>query len=222
MREYVNAPLFFLFNVFFISLCQSVLLFLITTPAYILVVAAKLSQFDKDLPKWDYLDTLTVGAGIAFVLTAFIADQQQWNYHAAKQHYQKTAKAPPPFKQAELDRGFNTTGLWAYSRHPNFAAEQSFWVAIYQWSCFATGVLWNWTVVGAIAYLCLFQASTWLTELISAKKYPEYKLYQNVVAKFIPARGVRAVQWTTDQKGAESGAQDKEEAAKARQRYDLR
>lgn len=37
-----------------------------------------------------------------------------------------------------------------------------------------------------IAYMCLFQASTWFTELISAKKYPEYKEYQNRVGKFYP------------------------------------
>ena len=37
-----------------------------------------------------------------------------------------------------------------------------------------------------IAYMCLFQASTWFTELISAKKYPEYQEYQRRVGKFYP------------------------------------
>jgi hypothetical protein len=40
--------------------------------------------------------------------------------------------------------------------------------------------------VGAASYLILFQASTWFTELITARKYPEYKEYQQRVGKFLP------------------------------------
>lgn len=35
--------------------------------------------------------------------------------------------------------------------------------------------------------MLLFQASTWLTERISAGKYPEYKEYQARVGKFYPS-----------------------------------
>jgi steroid 5-alpha reductase family enzyme len=59
-------------------------------------------------------------------------------------------------------------------------------VGLYQWSCFVTDSLYNWTGVGAIGYLCLFQASTWFTEKITAGKYPEYKEYQQRVGKFLP------------------------------------
>lgn len=107
-------------------------------------------------------------------------------YQEAKKEYQKTAKVPAGFNQADLDRGFNTTGVWAYSRHPNFAAEQSVWVLLYAWSCWITQTYYNWTGIGAIAYLILFQASTWFTELVSAKKYAEYKEYQQRVGKFLP------------------------------------
>lgn len=93
---------------------------------------------------------------------------------------------PAGFRQRDLERGFNTTGLFHYSRHPNFAAEQSIWVLLYQWACYETGTLYNWTVVGPAAYLILFQSSTYLTEGISAKKYPEYKVYQQRVGKFLP------------------------------------
>ena len=34
--------------------------------------------------------------------------------------------------------------------------------------------------------LILFQSSTWLTEKLSAEKYPEYKIYQQRVGKFLP------------------------------------
>lgn len=42
-----------------------------------------------------------------------------------------------------------------------------------------------------MAYLLLFQASTWLTEWISSDKYPEYKEYQARVGKFLPRLGTR-------------------------------
>ena len=108
------------------------------------------------------------------------------DFQNAKQKYQKKAQVPTEYHQEDLDRGFNVVGLWSWSRHPNFAAEQSFWVVLYAWSCYVTNSYYNWAGVGMISYMCLFQASTWFTELISAKKYSEYKEYQNRVGKFYP------------------------------------
>ena len=108
------------------------------------------------------------------------------DFHAAKQEYQKTAKVPAGYHQTDLDRGFNTTGLFAWSRHPNFAGEQSFWVTLYVWASSTTDAPINWTIIGPASYLILFQASTYLTESISAKKYPEFKEYQRRVGMFIP------------------------------------
>ena len=108
------------------------------------------------------------------------------DYQNAKKEYQKTAKVPHRFDQEDLDRGFVVTGLWSWSRHPNFAAEQTIWVALYQWGCWSSEVTYNWTFAGAMSYLILFQASTWFTELITAGKYPEYAEYQKRVGKFIP------------------------------------
>jgi steroid 5-alpha reductase family enzyme len=125
---------------------------------------------------------------VVLVVVEFLADQQQWYYHKAKTAYSKTAKVPSEYKytREQLDRGFNTSGLFAWSRHPNFAAEQSFWVCLYQWCCLESWTYINWTGAGALGYLILFRASTWLTELVSAGKYPEYKVYQERVGKFLP------------------------------------
>jgi steroid 5-alpha reductase family enzyme len=98
----------------------------------------------------------------------------------------KTAKVPARYDQEDMDRGFCVGGLWSFSRHPNFAAEQSIWVALYQWGCFSTGSIFNWTAIGAISYLILFQGSTRFTELITAKKYPDYNEYQKRVGMFLP------------------------------------
>lgn len=124
---------------------------------------------------------------ILLIAVEFVADQQQWNFHQAKSAYQRTAKPQPGYSRAQLDRGFNTTGLWKFSRHPNFAAEQTIWVTLYSWAAYVSGNWWNWTAAGALTYLSVFAGSTPLTEYISAGKYPEYKLYQQRVGRFLPS-----------------------------------
>lgn len=107
-------------------------------------------------------------------------------YQTAKHKYLKDAKLPSGFSQADLDRGFVTSGLWAYSRHPNFAAEQLIWLALYQWGCVSSETPYNWALVGAGSLVILFQASTALTEAITSSKYPEYFDYQMGVGMFMP------------------------------------
>ena len=48
----------------------------------------------------------------------------------------------------------------------------------------------NWTAIAPFVYLCLFQASTWFTEKVTAKKYPEYNEYQKQVGMFVPGPSV--------------------------------
>ena len=108
------------------------------------------------------------------------------DYHAAKSAYKTAGAIMAGYDKAELERGFLTSGLWGYSRHPNFAAEQSIWFFLYQWGCFATKNLYSWSGVGALSLVLLFQGSTWLTELITSGKYPEYREYQRQVGMFVP------------------------------------
>lgn len=108
------------------------------------------------------------------------------DYQAAKHQYNKDAKLPKGWSQADLDRGFITSGLWGYSRHPNFFAEQTIWFILYQWSCYATKSLFGWSFAGSASLFLLFQGSTWLTEAISAGKYPEYAEYRRQVGMFLP------------------------------------
>lgn len=138
---------------------------------------------EQDMNAVDIIFARILMAGVLF---EFFADQQQWDFHKAKDQYKNTAKVPPKYTRAEMDMGFCSSGLWSYSRHPNFLGEQSVWVILYQWSCWETGSLYSWAAAGAMSYLILFQSSTWLTEKISAGKYPEYKEYQARVGKFLP------------------------------------
>ncbi|KZF24168.1 DUF1295-domain-containing protein [Xylona heveae TC161] len=181
VQSWMSPSLFFLFNVVFISTFQSILLFLITTPTYVLLLASRVTGNENTTGDLVFSRVL-----MALILVEFFADQQQWAFQEAKKEYQKTAKVPRKFNQEDLDRGFVVSGLWSWSRHPNFAAEQAIWIILYQWGCYTTDTLFNWTVVGSIFYAFLFQGSTWLTESISAKKYPEYREYQKLVPKFIP------------------------------------
>ena len=181
IRERVPAWVFTLFNATFISFIQSILLMAFSAgPAYTILLASK---FQESITAAD-LAYFSLELGL--ILSEFISDGQQWEFHQAKHSYQKSAKVPQGWQQADLDRGFIATGIWAYSRHPNFIAEQMIWFLLYGWSCFATNVLFNWTFAGAGFLILLFHGSTWLTELITAGKYPEYAEYQKRVGKFFP------------------------------------
>ncbi|KAL8765956.1 MAG: hypothetical protein Q9203_006482 [Teloschistes exilis] len=72
LRKYINPPLFFIFNVFFISLAQSILLFSVSMPTYILLLASPLVPSDN-------IDILFTQVLLASVFLAFTADQQQWS-----------------------------------------------------------------------------------------------------------------------------------------------
>lgn len=215
---------------FFISLAQSFLLWSITTPTYVLLLTSRLASASPGpdgVPIWGLSDLIGSRVIIVMVLVSAVADQQQWNYQNAKKDYQQTAKVPAKFEQTDLDRGFVTKGLWAYSRHPNFAAEQTFWVVLYQWSCLVTGSLWNWTAIGAVGYLILFQASTWFTELVTAKKYPDYKLYQKKIGKFYPKSLTPFTQSIQDTQGktktlSADGQARATVSAEEQKRYNLR
>lgn len=149
-------------------------------PAYLLLLYSRVH------PAMDAVETTIARFLIVLVVVEYFADQQQWDYHAAKHSYQKTAKVPQGWTRAQMDRGFNTTGLWKYSRHPNFAAEQTIWVTLYLWGAYRTGAWLNWTIGGVAGYLGVFAGSTPITERISRGKYPEYAVYQQKVGVFLP------------------------------------
>ncbi|KAH8894773.1 DUF1295-domain-containing protein [Thozetella sp. PMI_491] len=180
IRAKIPKWLFHIFNWTFISFIQSMLLFALAAPVYIILLVNQVE------PNFGWEDLSYVVLELAFVGIEIVADQQQWDFQQAKAQYQKTAKVLKGFKQVDLDRGFITSGLWAFSRHPNFAAEQSIWLFLYQWSCYATLNLYSWAGVGPSFLVLLFQGSTWLTEAITAGKYPEYKDYQKAVGMFVP------------------------------------
>ena len=134
----------------------------------------------SDIPLYwaDYLI-----AGIIFLLIVFetISDQQQYEYQNEK--YKKIELGQP--LEGDYKKGFITSGLWAFSRHPNYTCEQLIWVMFYLFSVSATGQWINWSVIGCILLVILFYSSAKFSENITANKYPDYKKYQENTPMFI-------------------------------------
>ena len=90
----------------------------------------------------------------------------------------------------EYSKGFIDTGLWAYSRHPNYFCEVSMWWSIYLFSVGATGSALNWSILGVVFLTMLFlvpeTGSLDCGEYLSSGKYKQYADYQKRVSKFIP------------------------------------
>lgn len=169
LRQGMSPAQYQIFNIFFIVIFQNVVLWLITLPAWVV------SQNPGSFTGWDLL--LTV-AFVALLALETVADQQQWNFHKRKSAALSAGKSP--------EENFLTRGLFSFSRHPNFFAEQSQWWVLFLFSVAATGSVLQWTVVGAILLSLLFIGSTRFTEGISLSKYPEYADYQQRVWPTIP------------------------------------
>jgi steroid 5-alpha reductase family enzyme len=164
-----------LFNLLFISAYQMALILMFTLPAVKAMTSTTPLRF---------VDYLVAGIILLLIVMEFVADQQQYNYQQAK--YAKIKNGEPLNDYYKL--GFTHTGLWAYMRHPNYAAEQSIWIVFYFFSVIATGHWVNWSIAGCLLLVLLFVGSSDFSEAISLKKYPEYARYRNKVGRFLPIK----------------------------------
>jgi len=160
-----------LFNLFFICFYQMGLIFLFTLP----ILAAWTGG--NEISFFDYLIGFLM---LLFIILETISDQQQYNFQTSK--YQKIKLESELI--GDYKRGFLTSGLWSYSRHPNFTCEQIIWIIFYLFSISATGEILNWSIAGCILLVILFYNSAKFSEEISAAKYPKYKEYQMNVPMF--------------------------------------
>lgn len=107
-----------------------------------------------------------------------VADEQQWRFHQDRLARRARGEV--------IETSFLTTGLFRYSRHPNFFCEQGQWWVFYGFGVVASGEWLHWTVVGAAVLTALFHSSTRFTEELSLAKYPSYAAYQARVSRLIP------------------------------------
>lgn len=162
-----------LFHLLFICVYQMALILLFTLPSMV--------AWQGENPI-GLFDVILTGLFLFFVIFETLADQQQWNYQTVK-YAKKAAKEP---LEGDYAKGFVDKGLWSKMRHPNYFAEQSIWLVFYLFSVSADGRWLNWSVMGIILLLLLFQGSADFSEKISAEKYPAYKDYIKRVPRFLP------------------------------------
>lgn len=170
LRERLGPVWFQVFNATFISPYQNALLWLIALPAW---------------RAWAHAGTpLTAvdGALAALFLTLlageFIADQQQWDFHQEKQRRQAAGQT--------MDPPFLTTGLWRWSRHPNFFCEVGQWWVFFAIAAAASGSWLDLTLAGPVLLTLLFDGSTRFTESITRSRYPSYAAWQATTPRLVP------------------------------------
>lgn len=166
VRRALGPVGFQILNATFIAPFQNLLLLLLALPAHVAGQAAA---------PLGGLDGAAAAAFLVFWLGEAIADQQQWRFQCAKQAGGPAAAA-----------GFLTTGLFRYSRHPNFFCELAMWWCFFLFSVAATGRWLTAAIAGPALLTLLFQGSTYLTEQISLRKYPDYARYQRRTSRIIP------------------------------------
>ncbi len=163
-----------IFNLLFICGYQNILILLFTLPAII--------ALQKNNVPIGRLDEVAAGLMFLFLLIETIADIQQWNFQSKKHAMLKAGET----LSGNYAKGFLDKGLWAYSRHPNYFAEQALWVCFYLFSVAASAQWFNWSIAGCLLLVLLFQGSSSFSEEISSGKYPEYEEYQKRVSRFFP------------------------------------
>ena len=180
-KPFTNKVVWGVFDLGFISFFQNAVVLGITLPAVAIMNSdAKLNALD-------------IVAGVlmfAALLYEVIADRQQNKFQNKKYEYlkqgMKLEDLPEPY-----NRGFNVSGLWARSRHPNYIGEQLIWVGLYLFAISGGAAhfgVFNWTIAGVMLLILVFVGSSRMAEGISVKKYAEYEEYQKQVFRYLPLR----------------------------------
>lgn len=135
--------------------------------AGMLPVYVVLTRAEREIGWLDYV-ALVVGLGA--VLLEFWADLQMYRFADTKQPGQV------------MDQG-----LWAWSRHPNYFGEFSFWLSLGLFGLAASPGDWWWVFVGALGMYAMFEgASIPMMEERSLERRPSYQAVIDRVPRFFP------------------------------------
>ena len=156
-----NGPRWWWFSFFQVFLLQGLLLWLISAP----LLAAMTSGFPAILTPLDWLGTLLWLLGLLF---ESVGDAQLMAFRAR------------PANQAKL----LTSGLWKYTRHPNYFGEAVLWWGLYV-IALAAG-RW-WTIFSPILMTFLLLRVSGLAMLErTMKSKPGYQEYMQRTSAFFP------------------------------------
>jgi steroid 5-alpha reductase family enzyme len=120
-------------------------------------------------PIW-IIDIVAIFITITAITIETLADQQLNNF----------------IKNRESHKEIMTTGLWAYSRHPNYFGEILFWWGLYVFAL-AADLTYYWAIIGPISITVLFYIlSIPIMERRNFERKPDYMIYKEQVSKLIP------------------------------------
>ncbi len=163
------------FNFCFVVAYQQLIILSFSSPG------AVVGQNISDLK---FIDGVAMTLFLLFLIGETIADEQMYYFQTEK--YRRKKK---DLSLARFAKGFIDTGLWGYSRHPNYFCEVAMWWCFYLFSVSASGAWVNFSLLGPLFLTLLFvppKASCDLTEAISIRKYDQYLDYQRRVNRFLP------------------------------------
>jgi steroid 5-alpha reductase family enzyme len=156
-----------LMNLFFIAPVQNVIIFLMASPL------SFTNYIDSTSRALSALDYTAATLFLSFLFIEAVADEQQYYFQTAK--HALLEYVPRDQLKGDYKLGFLwNSGLFQYSRHPNFFAEQAMWWVVYLFSVAAVQeasgftdprTYFNWTFASPIILTILFQGSTGFTEV---------------------------------------------------------
>ncbi len=146
-----------------IHLLPTLIVFLACLPVYAVAVSAP-----EPLNLLDWAGFMVAVTGL---ITEMIADAQLRRFRTTK--VQKAEKV--------MD-----SGLWAFTRHPNYLGEITFWAGLFVMALGASLANW-WTVAGLAAVVLLFiKVSIPMMEARQIKRKPGYPEYMKKVPALFP------------------------------------
>jgi len=161
---------FQILNATFIAPFQNALLLLLALPAWV--------ALERRAAPFGALDAAATALFLLFFAGEVVADEQQWRFQTDKQA--RKGRGEPVAAE------FLTTGLFRFSRHPNFFCEMALWWSFYLFAVAAGAGALDASIAGAAVLTLLFQGSTRLTERLSREKYPAFAEYQATTSRLIP------------------------------------
>jgi len=133
--------LYWFVGVFLASMgIQTILVGIASYPIYVATLSSSATDFN-------WIDVLSFLVCISGAFISYIADEQM-------RYWQKNIKSSLPNPSTAI----MMTGLWNYSRHPNYFGEICFW-----WGCYGFSIAVDaspWCAIGAILITCLFVFAT--------------------------------------------------------------
>lgn len=120
---------------------------------------------------WGWLDTVATVVTLGAILIETIADLQLHAFIANK----------------KVKGSFINTGLWAWSRHPNYFGELSFWWGLMLFGLSVAPDQWWWILPGALGMTAMFCfASIPFMDQRSVERRPAYAEHMKKVSALIP------------------------------------